>query len=190
MSYAQRIPNLLQASDPVDIVADVMTINCTRWQQIAFSSQYFSAGQRVLVRSESKATSIDDLNGTRMCVANGSTNQDELKKNYKQIIAVPVDDISDCMVLFQRGEVDSVTGDDTVLAGFVTQDPYAKMIGPPITDEPYGLGIEPERRRLRPLRQQRARRRAQRRHLACLVREVAPDHARSATAAGACTDAR
>ena len=45
------------------------------------------------------------------------------------------------MVLFQQGAVDSVTGDDTVLAGFVAQDPYAKVVGPPLTDEPYGLGI-------------------------------------------------
>ena len=33
------------------------------------------------------------------------------------------------MVLFQQGAVDSVTGDDTVLAGFVAQDPYAKIVG-------------------------------------------------------------
>jgi polar amino acid transport system substrate-binding protein len=45
------------------------------------------------------------------------------------------------MVLFQQGKVDSVTGDDTVLDGFVAQDPYAKIIGPPLTSEPYGLAI-------------------------------------------------
>ena len=75
-----------------------------------------------------------------MCAAKGSTNIDNLK-NYPKVIAVPVDDISDCMVLFQQGTVDSVTGDDTVLAGFVAQDPYAKVVGPAFTSEPYGLGI-------------------------------------------------
>lgn len=138
VTYAQRIPALLDGS--VDIVADVMTVNCTRWQQIAFSSQYFDAGQKVLVRKDSLATRIDDLDGTRMCAATGSTNIEELK-NHPKITAVPVDDISDCMVLFQQGTVDSVTGDDTVLQGFVVQDPYTKIIGPPITSEPYGLGI-------------------------------------------------
>ena len=138
VTYAQRIPALLDGS--VDIVADVMTVNCTRWQQIAFSSQYFQAGQKVLVRRDSAATRIEDLDGTRMCAATGSTNIDNLK-NYPKITAVPVNDISDCMVLFQQGTVDSVTGDDTVLQGFVVQDPYTKIIGPPITSEPYGLGI-------------------------------------------------
>ena len=44
-------------------------------------------------------------------------------------------------VLFQQGAVDSVTGDDTVLAGFVAQDPYAKVVGSALTSEPYGLGV-------------------------------------------------
>ena len=63
MTYAQRIPALQDGS--VDIVADVMTINCTRWEQISFSSQYFDAGQKVLVRTDSTANGIDDLNGKR-----------------------------------------------------------------------------------------------------------------------------
>jgi polar amino acid transport system substrate-binding protein len=138
LTYAQRIPDL--QSGTVDIVADVMTVNCERWQQIDFSSQYFDAGQKVLVRTDSKATSIADLDGKRMCAAKGSTNIDNLK-NYPKVKVVPVDDISDCMVLFQQGKVDSVTGDDTVLDGFVAQDPYAKVIGPTLTSEPYGLGI-------------------------------------------------
>jgi polar amino acid transport system substrate-binding protein len=138
LTYAQRIPALENGA--VDIVADVMTINCQRWTQIDFSTEYFHAGQRVLVRSDSNATGIKDLNGKKMCAAKGSTNLDNLK-NYPKVVAVPVDDISDCMVLFQQGSVDSVTGDDTVLAGFLVQDPYAKVVGPAFTDEPYGLGI-------------------------------------------------
>jgi polar amino acid transport system substrate-binding protein len=138
LTYAQRIPAL--ESGEVDIVADVMTINCARWTQIDFSSEYFHAGQKVLVRSDSRATGIKDLNDKKVCAAKGSTNIDNLK-NYPKVIAVPVDDISDCMVLFQQGSVDSVTGDDTVLAGFVQQDPYAKIVGPEFTNEPYGLGI-------------------------------------------------
>ncbi len=138
VTYAQRIPAL--NSGAADIVADVMTINCERWTQIDFSSEYFHAGQRVLVRTDSKATGIKDLNGKKVCAAKGSTNIDNLK-NYPKVIAVPVDDISDCMVLFQQGSVDSVTGDDTVLAGFLAQDPYAKVVGPRFTEEPYGLGI-------------------------------------------------
>jgi polar amino acid transport system substrate-binding protein len=138
LTYAQRIPAL--QSGAVDIVADVMTINCMRWETINFTSRYFQAGQKVLVSTASKAKGIGDLNGKRVCAAEGSTNIDELK-NYPKVITVPVPDISDCMVLFQQGSVDAVTGDDTVLAGFDAQDPYAKTVGTPLTKEPYGLGI-------------------------------------------------
>jgi polar amino acid transport system substrate-binding protein len=138
LTYAQRIPSLLDGS--VDIVADVMTVNCERWAQISFSSQYFDAGQKILVRTDSPVTDISQLKGKRMCAARGSTNIDNLK-NYPDVVVVPVDDISDCMVLFQQGAVDSVTGDDTVLAGFVAQDPYAKIVGAALTSEPYGLGV-------------------------------------------------
>ena len=64
-----------------------MTINCDRWTQIDFSSEYFHAGQKILVRTDSTATSIADLNGKRMCAAKGSTNIDNLK-NYPKIIVV------------------------------------------------------------------------------------------------------
>ena len=47
-----------------------------------------------------------------------------------------------CLVLFQQGRADAITGDDTVLAGLAAQDPYAKVTdAEAITDEPYGLGI-------------------------------------------------
>ncbi len=47
-----------------------------------------------------------------------------------------------CLVLFQEGKVDAITGDDTVLAGLAAQDPYAEVVqAPAFTAEPYGLGI-------------------------------------------------
>ncbi|MEZ5236045.1 MAG: transporter substrate-binding domain-containing protein [Acidimicrobiales bacterium] len=36
--YAQRIPKV--ASGEVDLIAHMMTINCTRWQQVAFSGPF------------------------------------------------------------------------------------------------------------------------------------------------------
>ena len=46
-----------------------------------------------------------------------------------------------CLVLFQEGQVDGITGDDTVLAGFAAQDPYAKVVGDAFSSEPYGIGV-------------------------------------------------
>ena len=44
-----------------------MTINCDRWKQIAFSTEYYRSGQKILVRQGSKATTLADLAGQRVC---------------------------------------------------------------------------------------------------------------------------
>ncbi|HEY0535481.1 MAG TPA: transporter substrate-binding domain-containing protein, partial [Actinoplanes sp.] len=42
-------------------------------------------------------------------------------------------------VAFQQNQVDAISTDDTILAGMAAQDPYAKVVGPRFTDEPYGM---------------------------------------------------
>ena len=85
ITYADRLPNLEAGPDNggVDIVAHTMTINCNRWLRIAFSSKYFDAGQRVLVKKGSGFTSIDDLNArsATVCAPEGSTNIDLLRSD-------------------------------------------------------------------------------------------------------------
>lgn len=139
--YKDRIPKL--QSGAVDIVAHTMTINCKRWLQIAFSAEYFRAGQRVLVLKGSKYGTIDALAAARatVCVPKGSTNEEKLTKDYPAVVQVAPDESSDCLVLLQQGRVDAVTGDDTVLAGLAAQDPATVVAGDQFTEEPYGLGI-------------------------------------------------
>jgi polar amino acid transport system substrate-binding protein len=138
-NFAQRIPDL--QSGKVDMVADIMTINCARWGQIAFSTEYFQAGQQVLVRNNAPYKSIEDLNGKKVCTAKGSTGNENVKSLYPRVQRVIVDNISDCMVLFQQGAVEGIVSDNTVLNGFAAQDPYAQIVGPQFTNEPYGLGF-------------------------------------------------
>ncbi|MFC7755628.1 transporter substrate-binding domain-containing protein [Tsukamurella soli] len=57
----------------VDITVDTMTVNCARWKDVAFSTVYYQAGQRVLVPKSSTATSIASLGGKKVCAAAGST---------------------------------------------------------------------------------------------------------------------
>ncbi len=142
ITYAQRLP-ALEARD-VDIVAHTMTINCRRWLRIAFSSVYYQAGQKVLVKDGSGFGSVEDLvaAAARVCAPEGSTNIDEIgKEEYTGIIVVPKPDISDCLVAMQQGQAEATTGDDTVLAGFAAQDPSTELVGDPFTKEPYGLGM-------------------------------------------------
>lgn len=145
VTAAQRLP-VLQARS-VDIVARNMTITCARWKDIAFSSEYYRSGQKVLVRlgektaSSGRITGMEDLKGKKVCAPNGSTSMDKLR-TFQGVEPVGSDTHTGCLVLFQQGSVDAITGDDTVLAGLAAQDPYAEVVqSPAFTAEPYGLGI-------------------------------------------------
>ncbi|MFT4166243.1 MAG: glutamate ABC transporter substrate-binding protein [Microlunatus sp.] len=140
ITAAQRIQALEDRS--VDMVARNMTITCDRWTQIAFSTEYYRAGQKILVRRGSKATTLADLAGQRVCAPNGTSSMANLVKLQPKASAVGSDNHTGCLVLFQNGQVDAITGDDTVLAGLAAQDPYAVVPDQKaFTAEPYGLGF-------------------------------------------------
>ena len=144
ITYAQRIPKV--AGGEVDLIAHTMTINCTRWQQVAFSGVYLYAGQRLLVARNSGVQDITELAGKTVCVSAGGTSADEMRSLAVDppIEVVEVDNQTDCVVLFQQGRADAIRSDDTVLAGFAAQDPYAQLAGPLLTEEPYGMAMSLE----------------------------------------------
>ncbi|MDQ1292978.1 MAG: polar amino acid transport system substrate-binding protein [Actinomycetota bacterium] len=141
----ERIPVL--KSGEVDIVAATLTATCERWRQISFSSVYFEAGQRVLVAKGSTVKNLSQMAGQKVCVTRTSTSLKTLGA-HPRIEVVQVAHLSDCLALFQQGKVDGVTSDDTVLAGFVAQDPHAVVIGPKMTEEPYALGMSAKQKDL------------------------------------------
>ena len=148
ITSAQRLDVLTPGADgktQVDIVARTMTINCARWETIAFSTEYYDAGQKVLVGADSDATSIDALSGKKVCAPASTTTLTRLQDEFPNVEAVSAATHTECLVLFQQGKVDAITGDDTILAGFAAQDPYAKVVGEPISAEPYGLGMPAEK---------------------------------------------
>ncbi|SFJ70300.1 glutamate ABC transporter substrate-binding protein [Cellulomonas sp. KH9] len=137
ITAGDRIPVLVDHE--VDLVARAFTMNCERWADIAFSAEYFTAGQKVLVSTESDATGIEDLAGQRVCAPEGTTTLERLDEYDVEPVGARTH--SACLALFQQGRVDAITGDDTVLAGFVAQDPYARVVGDAFSAEPYGLGV-------------------------------------------------
>ncbi len=151
ISAAER-PTLLGATidgetheQEIDLVARNYTMNCTRWSQIGFSAVYYNATQKVLVREDDVAAfekkGVKSLSGKKVCAPAGSTSIDNIKKIQPDVVTVAAANHTGCLVKFQQGEVDAITGDDTVLAGLAAQDPYAEVPEQKkLTDEPYGIG--------------------------------------------------
>jgi polar amino acid transport system substrate-binding protein len=142
IAYDKRVSSAMDGS--VDVVADTMTANCARWKDVNFSSIYYDAGQKVLVSTASEAERIEDLSGKKVCAAKGSTSFDNIGKvvaRPKPLVAVDRPGFGDCLVAFQQNEVDAISTDDTILIGLAAQDPYAKVVGPRFTEEPYGMAM-------------------------------------------------
>ena len=140
IGYDERV-EAVDAEEPVDLVADTMTANCDRWGDVDFSSIYYDAGQKVLVSSTSDAKGIGDLGGKKVCAAQGSTSYDNIAAAASKPVPVAKSGFADCLVAFQQNEVDAISTDDTILVGLAAQDPYAKVVGPRMSREPYGMAI-------------------------------------------------
>ena len=134
---AQREPYV--ESGTVDIVAHTMTITCDRWKSVDFSTVYLQAHQRILVEDGSPIQGLKDLVHQKVCATASSTSLTYLQQ--QGVIPVKAYDWSDCLVKLQQGQVAAISTDDVILAGLKAQDPYAKIVGPELTNEPYGLAI-------------------------------------------------
>jgi polar amino acid transport system substrate-binding protein len=137
ISDKDRIPDITNST--VDIVAHTMTITCDRLKEIDFSSVYFEAAQKVLVLKTSHAASLAGLRGQKVCATTGSDSVDKI--NAAGAIAVQVPYWTDCLVKLQQNDVAAVSTDDSILDGLAAQDPWTKIIGGRLTNEPYGLAI-------------------------------------------------
>jgi polar amino acid transport system substrate-binding protein len=142
ISDQDRIPAITSGS--VDIVAHTMTITCDRLKSVDFSSVYFDAHGRVLIPDDSKATSgLAGLAGQKVCATSGSDSVSTIERYpvHPKITAVQRPFWTDCLVLLQQDQVAAVSTDDAILYGLQAQDPFTKVVGPELTDEPYGLAM-------------------------------------------------
>ena len=128
----------------VDIVIRSMTMNCDRWQRVNFSTEYFSAGQAILVARDSQIKDLAGLAGKKVCAATGSTSIRNIAAKAPDAKPVSASDALDCLVLLQQLQVDAVSTDDAILAGFAEQDKGTKILPGRFTEEPYGMAIKKE----------------------------------------------
>ena len=134
-----RIPFLTDGT--ADLILSTMTITTDRDAEIDFSIPYYVAEGRVLVPEDSDITGVEDLAGTTVCTATGSTYEENLKANAPDAKLRLVDTYSECLELIQTDSVDAVSTDDVILTGMIISDDTLKLVGDGYTTEPYGAGI-------------------------------------------------
>lgn len=134
---------VLQSGD-VDVVVRTYSINCERKSKVAFSTVYFYADQKILVRRDSEIRSAADLSGKRACAVSGTTSAAKLYGLDPRPTVLGAPTWTDCLVMLQQGQIDAIGTDGVVLAGLAAQDPNVVVVGPNISVEPYGVGVKKE----------------------------------------------
>ncbi|MBL3666889.1 glutamate ABC transporter substrate-binding protein [Streptomyces sp. M2CJ-2] len=137
--------NALARGD-VKFIAATYSINDERAQKVDFAGPYLLAHQDLLIKSDSDISDATDLNDKKLCSVTGSTSAQNVKKDFApkaQLKQLPT--YSECVAALQSGAVDALTTDDSILAGYASQDQYKgkfKLAGLKLSNENYGIGVK------------------------------------------------
>jgi polar amino acid transport system substrate-binding protein len=131
-------------SGQVDLVVRTYSITCGRKKEVAFSTVYFYAHQKILALKGSGIDSAANLAGKRVCAVAGTTSLAKLQELDPRPTVLSASTWTDCLVMLQQGQVDAISTDDAVLAGLKAQDPNVEIGEPSIAVEAYGIGVKQE----------------------------------------------
>ncbi|PKQ25653.1 MAG: ABC transporter substrate-binding protein [Actinobacteria bacterium HGW-Actinobacteria-4] len=127
----------------VDMVVATYTINDTRKELISFAGPYYNAGQAMMVLADNDSVNVpEDMSGLSVCSVEGSTPAEYVRTNIPDANLVLFGAYTDCLEPLRNGQVDVLTTDNVILAGYVDESDGAfKIAGEPFTEEPYGIGV-------------------------------------------------
>jgi polar amino acid transport system substrate-binding protein len=126
-----------------DVGVAGITISGDRARVLDFSSPYFDAGQALVVKDSSDATSLDDLAGAKVGVQGATTGEIYLSDNApKDTTVVPLETPSDVTHAIKSGDVDAGVYDNTVVGELIARNGRLKVVAEFDTGEQYGMAVK------------------------------------------------
>ena len=128
----------------VDIVVATYTITDKRKAVVDFAGPYYEAGQALMVNKDNTSiTKPEDVKGKKVCSVTGSTPAATIVEKYGAEL-VPAATYSACLEPLRNKQVEAITTDNVILAGFVNKEPDAFKLASDetFTKEPYGIGLK------------------------------------------------
>lgn len=133
----------------VDFIVASYSISDKRKEEVSFAGPYFVAHQDLLLKADnSSISSEDDLKSStlKLCSVTGSTSAQNVKDDFAPKAQLKeYSSYSQCLTGVENGEIDALTTDDTILAGYAAQpanEGKFKLAGLNLSDEFYGIGLE------------------------------------------------
>lgn len=137
--------NALARGD-VKLIAATYSITDERKEKVDFAGPYLLAHQDLLVQKDADITEATDLNDKKLCSVTGSTSAQNVKNDFAPDAQLTNrGGYSECLSALQNGQVDALTTDDSILAGYAAQDAYKgkfKLAGLKLSNENYGIGVK------------------------------------------------
>jgi len=146
VTSANRIPLLMNGT--IDIECGSTTNNSDRGKQVAFATNYFYTGTRLLVKANSSVKGYADLAGKKVVSTTGTTNfrimrsYNEEKKLGFELLGAK--DHAESALLVESERADAFAMDDILLYGLraSAQNPSSlAVVGEAIQVEPYAIMV-------------------------------------------------
>lgn len=132
----------------VDLECGSTTNTAARRQRIAFTIAHFIASSRILVQTDKPYSRIDDLDGKTLASTTGTTNIDSLAREAAtksvRVRIEPAKDHAEGFGWVVNGKVEGFAMDDVLLYGLRASHAKPqdlKVIGKPMTIEPYAVAF-------------------------------------------------
>ncbi|MFF5211842.1 glutamate ABC transporter substrate-binding protein [Streptosporangium sp. NPDC000396] len=132
----------------VNIVIATYSITDDRKKKVGFAGPYLVTGQDILTRADDTSiNSVDDLKTKKVCGAQGSASPKRLVEKFgdawKSQYLTEQQGYGACLPLLENKQVDAISTDATILAGFATQSPGKfRLVGKTFSEEKYGIGVK------------------------------------------------
>ena len=134
------------AAGVADIECGSSSVSFTRMAKVDFSSFIFMENTGLMVRVGSGISGLVDLNGKRIAVIIGTTNEAavvrEIQRRQFKTAVIRVKDRREGIAALQSGAVDSFASDKLLLVGAPDADgSIYKMLPENLSSEPYALAL-------------------------------------------------
>ena len=128
-------------SGDIDMIIATMSVTPKRQELLDFSQSYYTAGQAILVRNDSKIKSIKDLNKKRAIIVFGSTSEMSLRAAVPHVQIIGYKTYTQAYNALKAGRADAIVSDDTILLGFALKDNSLKLLPKRYSKEPYAVAF-------------------------------------------------
>ncbi|MGN0242604.1 MAG: basic amino acid ABC transporter substrate-binding protein [Lachnospiraceae bacterium] len=132
-------------SGALDVIAAGMTVTDERKQSVDFSDSYYTSNQYIIVQKDSDITGIEQLNGKKLAVQEGTTGDFVASGEYGTIADAEVKRFKkgvDAVMELKNGAVDAVIIDANPAKEFVKANDDLKLIEDHSSEEEYAFAVQ------------------------------------------------